>query len=155
MREQERKYEAQLRRLESLLSDQRQKEGTLENDLALKLKVIEDLDFSLEEKEKQIEVLDGRLARQVIVDRNIEKELQDEVGRATGKCMEYLDECDVLNQEFGMLEEENLALRKEITKLRGTNKRLSQVAYGIKGGKRAEKTADDIRLCERKFGKGD
>ena len=76
------------------------------------------------------------------MDRNIEKELQDELGRTTGKCIEFKDECDVLNDEFGMLEEENLALRKEITKLRNENKKLSGVAYGIKGGRKVEKTAE-------------
>ena len=121
----------------------------------LKNKVIKNYEYEMEEKDKLIETLDGRLARQVIVDRNIEKELQDEVGRATGKCMEYLDECDVLNQEFDMLEEENLALRKEITKLRGTNERLSKVAYGKAGKRPADRTTDKSKVLERKLSRTD
>ena len=80
-----------------------------------------------------------------MVDTNIEKELHDEVERVNIKCHGYLDECDVLNQEFSKLEDENEALRKEITHLRITNKKLSNVAFGIKGGRRNSRPFD--RLC--------
>jgi DNA repair exonuclease SbcCD ATPase subunit len=142
MKEQEKKHQGQIERIQTLLTDQRLREKTLDHDLALKSKVIVDLQNQLNDKDRCVESAENRLARQVIVDRNIEKELQDELGRTNGKCIEFQDECDVLNDEFGMLEEENLALRKEITKLRNENKKLSGVAFGIKGGRKVEKTVE-------------
>ena len=124
------------------------KVSSLEKDKELRESHIECLTNEVDDKSQKVEILEKRLDRQVIVDQNIEKELQDQIIMLTMKNNSLVKECNGINDEYDMLEEENARLRKESIQAKGATSRLEKIVYGkkIRQGS-AFRTTRSLKLC--------
>ena len=84
----------------------------------------------MDHQEHERSVIEARLERQVLVDQNIEKELQDELAQHRAQIAELDRECEVMGAEYMSVERENAKLKEIAIKAKGTSSKLEKLVYG-------------------------
>ena len=78
----------------------------------------------------KLERMERRLDRQVLVDQNIEKELQEKIAQLESRNRELKQQCSLMDQEYDLIEQENLRLRRDAKRAQGASERLEKIVYG-------------------------
>jgi len=84
----------------------------------------------VQEARQEVEMLELRLDRQVLVDQEIEKDLQERIRRLEKERRALKEEVRVIHEEFEKLEDENYRLRKENMATGEKNTMLEKIVYG-------------------------
>lgn len=103
---------------------------SLEEDKELKAKHIGALTLEVDKLKLEVQKMEFRLDKQVEVDQQIERELQDEIVALKNQNRELRKECKVLNEEYSLMEQQVFTLKRETHEAKDASKRLEKIVYG-------------------------